>query len=138
MLRTWVCACDCGATTLVATSRLMAGTTRSCGCLQRDKARFTGIYHTQPNWPRVCLHCKQGFLGTRKQRFCTRACKEAYQLVPRQQWNCEVCGNPVRARLRQRYCSIVCKSRGRHRKLASAAAVMMASTKLDDRNKETT
>lgn len=32
----WVCRCDCGATTIVKTSDLTTGNTRSCGCLARD------------------------------------------------------------------------------------------------------
>jgi len=34
----WRCRCDCGKTTWVATSTLMAGHTKSCGCLQRAQA----------------------------------------------------------------------------------------------------
>lgn len=34
----WLCRCDCNQTTWVATSLLMAGNTKSCGCLQRKTA----------------------------------------------------------------------------------------------------
>ncbi len=34
----WLCRCDCGESTWVATSLLMAGNTKSCGCLQRSQA----------------------------------------------------------------------------------------------------
>lgn len=34
----WVCRCDCGETRSVATDKLNSGNTKSCGCLQRDKA----------------------------------------------------------------------------------------------------
>ena len=39
----WICRCDCGKEKSVRGSRLNAGTTRSCGCLQRElsSARVT-------------------------------------------------------------------------------------------------
>src|SRR5262245_15064459 len=33
---TWNCRCDCGAETIVAGSNLRNGSTRSCGCLNRE------------------------------------------------------------------------------------------------------
>lgn len=33
----WKCKCDCGNTTNVVTTRLINGTTKSCGCLQRQR-----------------------------------------------------------------------------------------------------
>ena len=38
----WECQCDCGNTTKVITASLNNGRTRSCGCLQREKARKQG------------------------------------------------------------------------------------------------
>ena len=38
----WKCQCDCGSFTEVPTSSLISGNTKSCGCLQRNKARETG------------------------------------------------------------------------------------------------
>lgn len=35
----WLCRCDCGAETRVRAAILRYGTTRSCGCLNRDSAR---------------------------------------------------------------------------------------------------
>lgn len=35
----WDCACDCGETIAVMANSLRNGTTQSCGCLQREKAR---------------------------------------------------------------------------------------------------
>jgi hypothetical protein len=43
--RNYLCACVCGEQTIAAAQRLQAGTTRSCGCLQRDRARETGAAH---------------------------------------------------------------------------------------------
>lgn len=38
----WTCACDCGAAKTVQGTALRDGTTRSCGCLQRETARAAG------------------------------------------------------------------------------------------------
>lgn len=38
----WLCQCDCGNFTKVPTSSLIKGNTRSCGCLQREKAALIG------------------------------------------------------------------------------------------------
>jgi hypothetical protein len=35
----WLCACDCGATTVVSTTHLRSGAVRSCGCLAREGVR---------------------------------------------------------------------------------------------------
>jgi len=37
--RRWVCLCDCGNETIVTTHELTSGHTRSCTCLQKEKAR---------------------------------------------------------------------------------------------------
>lgn len=34
----WRCVCDCGAKSVVISSNLTSGATKSCGCLQKDKA----------------------------------------------------------------------------------------------------
>ena len=39
----WDCICDCGNPALVPTSCLMNGGSKSCGCLQKEKARKTCI-----------------------------------------------------------------------------------------------
>ena len=36
---TWRCKCDCGAECIVIGANLRRGSTRSCGCLRRDKLR---------------------------------------------------------------------------------------------------
>ena len=34
----WLCRCDCGTETVVSSSCLLHGTTKSCGCLRKEKA----------------------------------------------------------------------------------------------------
>ena len=41
----WKCLCDCGNTTLVGCGSLLQGNTKSCGCLQRHKARTVHLTH---------------------------------------------------------------------------------------------
>lgn len=38
----WLCQCDCGNTTIVVTSDLTSGNTRSCGCYQKTSPRKVG------------------------------------------------------------------------------------------------
>lgn len=41
----WLCQCDCGNTTSVSTAYLRNGKTKSCGCLQRDRAKEANTKH---------------------------------------------------------------------------------------------
>lgn len=41
----WLCHCDCGNVVVVLARGLISGTTRSCGCLQREIARTTFTKH---------------------------------------------------------------------------------------------
>jgi len=47
----WVCRCECGKTLNVSTDKLNSGNTKSCGCLQRDKARARLRTHGGSNTP---------------------------------------------------------------------------------------
>jgi hypothetical protein len=39
--RYWLCRCDCGTETRVGTNSLTSGNTKSCGCLDREKAAIS-------------------------------------------------------------------------------------------------
>lgn len=41
----WKCLCDCGNTTMVNRGNLLGHNTKSCGCLQRHKARTVHLIH---------------------------------------------------------------------------------------------
>jgi len=43
--RYWVCACDCGKNRLVVAASLKRGRTKSCGCLQRERAKSANTQH---------------------------------------------------------------------------------------------
>ncbi len=42
-VRKLLCKCECGKDSLVTSQMLRSGKTRSCGCLQKDEARKSGI-----------------------------------------------------------------------------------------------
>lgn len=41
----WRCLCDCGNLTEVSSNNLLSGTTKSCGCLQKEAVRHANITH---------------------------------------------------------------------------------------------
>lgn len=43
----WLCDCDCGGTATTVTNRLRRGHTRSCGCLQIERAQTVNTRHGQ-------------------------------------------------------------------------------------------
>ena len=43
----WHCVCDCGLTVIATGNNLRSGNTKSCGCLQREKASQTGKRNTR-------------------------------------------------------------------------------------------
>lgn len=43
----WVCDCDCGETTVAASSNLIRGVTQSCGCFKHERCREAGTKHGQ-------------------------------------------------------------------------------------------
>ena len=72
----WLCACDCGLTTVVCGSYLRSGHTTSCGCIKReffgekhgrsDKERLYGVWQqmrsrcNNPNNPRYKTYGEKG------------------------------------------------------------------------------
>jgi hypothetical protein len=48
----WECECECGRTCLVRTYQLTAGKTKSCGCLQPQRARQAKTKHGESPWKR--------------------------------------------------------------------------------------
>lgn len=58
----WSCECDCGGVKYLASSRITAGTTRSCGCLRRDPpppSRIHGESETKiyAAWSQIKQRC---------------------------------------------------------------------------------
>lgn len=49
--RIWECKCECGATTFVTTTRLIHGTTRSCGCRKQELRLRSVITHNRSKTP---------------------------------------------------------------------------------------
>jgi hypothetical protein len=45
---TWKCLCDCGTECVVRRDQLVSGHTKSCGCLQKEKAAITGKSQAKP------------------------------------------------------------------------------------------
>ena len=43
--RVWLCQCDCGKQVTVRAGNLQSGNTRSCGCLQIDRAKHSNTIH---------------------------------------------------------------------------------------------
>lgn len=41
LLRAFLCRCECGTEKIIAASNLSTGRTKSCGCLQREKAKLS-------------------------------------------------------------------------------------------------
>lgn len=52
----WVCQCDCGSKTIAATTQLKTNRKRSCGCLQRDRAKEANTTHGLRKHPLYRVH----------------------------------------------------------------------------------
>ena len=53
----WECQCDCGNITYVNITNLTSGGTKSCGCLQIDRARECATVHGYGNSPVYHIYC---------------------------------------------------------------------------------
>lgn len=76
----------------------------------RNRQR-AGRWVTGHNIPKTCPNCGDAYLGTGKQIYCSRRCKESAKLVSRSQRACLTCGVAIAARKGQRFCSDSCKHR---------------------------
>lgn len=61
---TWLCRCDCGTDTVVTAGQLKSGGTRSCGCLQREKARETVLAYYKSDRYKPPSRYKHGMAKT--------------------------------------------------------------------------
>lgn len=61
---TWLCQCDCGATTVATGLNLKVGNTKSCGCLNSEgvhgSARRSGRTPTYRSWQHMLTRCRGG------------------------------------------------------------------------------
>lgn len=66
----WLCRCDCGKETIVATTSLRTGASRSCGCLQREAARRSATHgmHNSAEY-RAWVHMKERCLNPKTKHF---------------------------------------------------------------------
>lgn len=68
--------------------------------------------------PKTCPYCRGDFLGTNKQRYCSRACKEAAELADRSPRACPVCSAAIEPAGKTGrvpvYCSESCKKIARY------------------------
>ncbi len=53
----WVCKCDCGNVRIVASHKLMSKHTKSCGCLQKEKATERNTSHGGSKQPVYAVWC---------------------------------------------------------------------------------
>lgn len=76
----WLCRCGCGKSARVAYQRLVAGKTRSCGCLRRDLNLARGTRHgltgtsTYRSWASMLTRCRNPNRNTH-QRYMGRGIK---------------------------------------------------------------
>jgi len=66
----WICLCSCGLLTIVSSSNLRRGITRSCGCLRANKLRARRLRHgltespTYSTWLSMRSRCNPNNVGT--------------------------------------------------------------------------
>lgn len=83
----WQCLCECGNITFASTNNLRSGHKRSCGCLQKEKARETGRNNLKD------ITGQKFSLLTVKSKNCT---KKTSNGSTKTYWNCVCdCGNII-------------------------------------------
>jgi hypothetical protein len=67
----WLCICRCNTCTIVDGANLRRGTSNSCGCLSRERAKARATKHGMYGTPEYCSwqHMKQRCLNPRHPRF---------------------------------------------------------------------
>ena len=89
----WVCKCDCGVSKNISARSLRSGLTRSCGCLQREKAKATMTKHG-----RYMDADYKNELGDKRRAMKTNAFIERVfraKMYERDMGLCQICGLPV-------------------------------------------
>ena len=86
----WLCRCDCGNLVRINSHELLSNATKSCGCLQRERAKeealkrnrkYQGINH--PNWKGGRVSDKQGYILIKKRDHPNAARRGGYVLEHR-------------------------------------------------------
>src|SRR3990167_7073362 len=76
MNRLWKCRCDCGGASTVPRGSLLRGNTKSCGCLQPERAREANTNHGGTLW----RHRSPEYIAwTNMVRRCTKPRNPKYQ-----------------------------------------------------------
>jgi len=94
----WRCVCSCGEEVVVSSDRLSAGSTKSCGCLQRDIVREQGLRNAgenngnfgryrelNPNW-------KGGREDSDIERKSPKYIRWREEVLSRDNYTCQKCG----------------------------------------------
>ncbi len=81
----WRCVCDCGNSTISFSTRLRSGHAKSCGCLQREAVKATGIrnikYHTEEERELANKRYNKTYYNKNKDRFKEASRKQRKQLM---------------------------------------------------------
>ena len=86
----WSCRCDCGEEAIVQTSRLVTGTTKSCGCHKAITSQAIGLtagasnliaHKISPQGVRRCPRCDQDFPAKGRTVYCSPGCREADAVI---------------------------------------------------------
>ena len=82
----WVCECECGSEKIVFRSYLISGHTRSCGCLQIEKVRETGLANK-------FLTDEEREYNRERFRTDVRYKKWRQDIYKRDDFTCQICGD---------------------------------------------
>lgn len=95
----WHCICDCGNTKTIVVKHLTSGKTRSCGCLQKEKASATQIAWLRSKKGKYTKTVKEIALKNMYRNYKSMATKRGLEFdLTREQfdnftsWECHYCG----------------------------------------------